>query len=84
MIFSILFYGFLIYLLYRLVFNFIIPIYRTTKQVKKGFREMHERMNQQQQQNQHNGADTQSNHQSTSKKPDSSQVGEYIDFEEIK
>jgi hypothetical protein len=81
MIFSILFYGFLIYLLYRLVFNFIIPIYRTTKQVKKGFREMHERMNQQYQQN---GAHSQTTHDQESKKPDTNKVGEYIDFEEVK
>ena len=88
MLAKIIFYGFLLYLLYRLVFNFIIPIYRTTRQVRSSFREMHERMNQHQQQSQHNGSNTHSDQntsQSTNgKKPNTDNVGEYIDFEEIK
>ena len=35
---------FLIYILYRLIFDFIIPIYNTTKKVKKQFGEMHNKM----------------------------------------
>ena len=69
---------FLLYLLYKLRFDFIIPIYRTTKQVKKGFREMHERMNDQM--NQQQGFQ---NPTSTTKAK-SEKPGEYIDFEEIK
>ena len=72
-----LFYFFLAYLLYRLVFNFIIPIYRTTRQVKKGFREMHERMNGRPQNNTQQNA-------SAPKGSDKPKVGEYIDFEEVK
>ena len=84
-----LFYAFLIYLAYRLVFYFIIPIYKTTKQVKKQFREMSARMNRsdghsrmedhmnQQQANQ------QSAHSPAENKKE--QVGgDYIDFEEVK
>ena len=71
----ILFYGFLIYLSYQLVFNFIIPVYRTTRRVKKGFQKMHQQMNEQQRQQ--NAA------QPTEQKTDQ-KVGEYIDFEEIK
>jgi len=75
-----LFYAFLIYLAYRLVFHFIIPIYKTTKQVKKQFREMHSRMEEhmnQQQANQQTG-DTQQENKTA-------QVGgDYIDFEEVK
>jgi hypothetical protein len=74
---KILFYGFLIYLLYQVVFNFIVPVYKTTKKVKKGFREMHEKMNEQVKQEQ-NSAQASSNN--TPKKS----VGDYIDFEEIK
>ena len=77
--FSLLFYGFLIYLLYRLVFHFIIPLYKTTKQVKKSFRNMQDQMRQHtdpygQQQPQNN----------PQKKPGASKVGDYIDFEEVK
>ena len=74
----ILFYGFLIYLLYQLVVNFIVPVYRTTKQVKKGFRQMREKMNEQMKQPQQASART-----SSAESPQNS-VGEYIDFEEIK
>jgi len=74
---KILFYGFLIYLVYQLVFNFIIPVYKTTKQVKKGFREMHDKMNEKAR-DQQNAAEASSN--SSPKKS----VGDYIDFEEIK
>lgn len=75
-----LFYAFLIYLAYRLVFHFIIPIYRTTKQVKKQFREMHDRMEdhitQQQEANQPTSVP-----ETEIKKQ---QAGDYIDFEEVK
>jgi len=74
---KILFYGFLIYLVYQLVFNFIIPVYKTTKQVKKGFREMHDKMNEQAKQQQ-------SSAQAASNDSHKKSVGDYIDFEEIK
>ena len=72
-------YAFLIYLAYRLVFHFIIPIYKTTRQVKKQFREMHSRMEDhinQQEVNQQSMAPKQEN----KKAP----TGDYIDFEEVK
>ena len=74
-----LFYFLLAYSLYQLIFRFILPIYRTTRQVKKGFREMQERMQQ------HGAAQpsrTQKNNANvrTSKE----QEGDYIDFEEVK
>jgi hypothetical protein len=75
--FSLLFYGFLAYLLYRLVFHFIIPIYRTTKQVKKSFRNMQEQMRQHT-----NPQDQQPGN--SQQKQGSTKVGDYIDFEEVK
>jgi len=75
MILRFLFYAFLIYLGFRLLFNFILPVYRTTKQVKKGFRDMHERMNQAA------GQQQQAKPQKAEEKP---KAGEYIDFEEVK
>ena len=74
-----LFYAFLIYLAYRLVFHFIIPVYKTTRQVKKQFREMHSRMEDQMNQYQANQQNA-SPHQENKKEP----VGDYIDFEELK
>jgi len=72
-----LFLVFVLYLGYRLVFDFIIPIYRTTTRIKKGFREMHEKMNQHP--GQQNGSSEQNSNDTTKGK-----VGDYIDFEEIK
>ena len=72
-----LFYAFLIYLGYKLVFDFIIPVIRTTRQVKRGFKEMKNRMEEQ-------GFTPggQVNSQPEPKKKDV--PGEYIDYEEVK
>jgi uncharacterized membrane-anchored protein YitT (DUF2179 family) len=79
MILSFLFYAFLAYLLFRLVFNFVIPVYKTTKRVKKTFREMKEQMN-----NQENGFTTQPQQEKKTTSNKKSTLGEYIDFEEMK
>jgi hypothetical protein len=83
-----LFFAFLIYLAYRLVFNFIIPIYKTTKQVKKQFHEMSARMNrsdgdskmEDHMAQQHASQQTPSSNNESKKQ----QAGDYIDFEELK
>ncbi len=78
--FRVLLYIFLIYLAYQFIFNFVIPVYKTTQRVKKGFREMHEQMN-----------DFASGQKQSTPQPSPSSnnsaketTGEYIDFEEIK
>lgn len=73
-----LFYAFLIYLTYRLVFHLIIPIYKTTKQVKQQFREMNSRMGD------HINNQNANQQTSTSTSENKDQVGDYIDFEEVK
>jgi len=79
--FSLLFYAFLVYLLYRLIFHFIIPLYKTTRQVKKTFRNMQDQMRQHTDPfNQQNAQDSQPQH----KKQGTNKVGDYIDFEEVK
>jgi hypothetical protein len=75
-----LFLVFVLYLGYRLLFDFIIPVYRTTKRVRKSFREMHERMNQHTEQYQQRENYTKQNQSNTNK----GSSGDYIDFEEIK
>ena len=74
---------FVLYLLYKLVFELIIPVAKTTKQVKKQFvdmsAQMEEKMNQQRQQ--------QPNAFNTTKTPaqqPASKNDDYIDFEEVK
>lgn len=70
---GILFFLFLAYLVYRLVVGFVLPIYRTTKQVKQSFREMREKMGEAQ-----GGTSQQQPVKQKAPKSD------YIDFEEIK
>jgi Sec-independent protein translocase protein TatA len=82
--FRIVFELFALYLLYKLIFDFIIPVAKTTKQVKKQFSDMNNRMQetmQQQQAQQQNNTFTKNTNTATSsgKKSD-----DYIEFEEIK
>ena len=71
---------FLIYILYKLIFEFIIPIYQTTKKVKKQFGEMHNKM-----QDQMNKFNQQQSSSTAKPQPDPVKKNEeYIDYEEIK
>jgi hypothetical protein len=78
MILRFLFYVFLFYMLYKLLFDFIIPVFKATRQVKRGFRQMQDHMNQQAGQQKQAGTVKQQ------PSNDKTQAGEYIDFEEIK
>ncbi len=73
-----LFYFFLVYLLYQLVFKFILPIYRTTRQVKRGFRDIQERMKG------HANANGSEKSPGPSKSSTTKKAGDYIDFEDVK
>lgn len=78
-LFRIVFELFALYLLYKLIFDFIIPITKTTKEVKKKFSEMsaqmEEKMNQQ--------TNTPPNAQFTSSTA-TGKKDDYIEFEEVK
>lgn len=83
---AIIFYALLAYILYQVIFRLVIPLYRATRQVKKGFREMNERMHQAGgepnpygQREQQNAASSE-----TAQHKGSPKAGDYIDFEEIK
>lgn len=66
-----------VYLAYRLVFDLILPVYKTTKHMKRQFNSMRDQMHQT------NGQQQTPNHNSTHSSQKST-VGEYIDFEETK
>lgn len=70
---------FVIYMLYKLIFEFIIPVYNTTKQMKNKVNEMHRKMQDHQQANTKNFNATAS--EPAYNKPASE---DYIDYEEIK
>ncbi len=71
---------FLIYLVYKLIVNVIIPIYRSTKQIKKQFGDMHEnRQNMQQGQRPSPTPPPEQTAKTTKVKKE----GDYIEFEEV-
>ena len=69
-----------LYFLYRLVFDFIIPVYRSSKKVHKHIKEMQGKMHDhlRQQQEQYN------NPPPPPPPPHKRKDGEYIDYEEVK
>ena len=78
-LFRILFELFALYLVYKLIFDFIIPIYQTAKQVKQKVGEMQQKMNEQMAQQQRQPfTEADNSHSSKADKKD------YIEFEEVK
>lgn len=78
MIFRFLIYVFLFYLAYKFLFEFVLPVYRTTRQVRRGFRNMQEKMQQSA------GGFGQQARPEKEKQTHKGRTGEYIDFEEVK
>jgi Sec-independent protein translocase protein TatA len=75
---------FALYLLYKLVFDLIIPVAKTTNQVKKQFGDMQNQMKenmQQYHQEQPRSFTNTTVNQTASKKPS---ADDYIEFEEVK
>ena len=81
--------AFLFYILYKFVFGFLVPVFRTTQKIKAGFRDIRAQAEQnmnRQQANTTQANTTQANGSSTgnSNEKKKEPVGDYIDFEEIK
>jgi sortase (surface protein transpeptidase) len=77
---KLIFWAILIYLLYRLIFGFIIPVSKATRQIKSKIREAQANQQRFQQQHQQN-VPRQEQFQKNEPKPSDS---EYIDYEEVK
>ena len=75
----------LAYIVYQFIFKLVIPVYLASKKIKKGFREMHSKMQEQSfdfnQGQQQNGYQAQP---SSSKPEPKKKSDDYIDFEEVK
>ena len=69
---------FLFYLLYRFIFELVIPIFRTTREVKKKMNEFQQNLNRTAE---NNRTSNESAAKPTASKPPKE---DYIDFEEIK
>ena len=66
-----------LYLVYKLIFDFIIPVYKTTRQVSQKMGEMQSKMNE------HPGKQ-QSQANTATEKPAEPANADYIEFEEVK
>jgi len=71
---------FVIYILYKFIFEFIIPVYKTTKHVKQKMNDMQQQMRQEQG-SPANGPFTKPGSADAPKRP---AHDDYIDYEEIK
>jgi hypothetical protein len=71
----------ILYLLYKLVFDFIVPVSRTTTQFRNHVNEMRNRQEQMRTQQQNSSSRTKP---ASTKKNTTTTDGEYIDFEEVK
>jgi hypothetical protein len=79
---KIILYALLAWFLYNLVFRIVLPVYRTTRQVKKRFDEMRDQMEKDTTRQQTGYAQQP---QQPVKKPDTARpAGDYIDYEEVK
>lgn len=65
------------YCIYKIVFDFLIPLFRVTSRMKRQVREFQRQANGEFQNNQHDNI-------TKPKNPSAEKAGEYIDFEEIK
>ncbi|CAN5897898.1 hypothetical protein BH11BAC4_BH11BAC4_18660 [soil metagenome] len=71
---------FVIYILYKFIFEFIIPVYKTTKQVKQKMDDMNQRM----QQNQDIPVKDPYTNAHAAEVPKRPAHEDYIDYEEVK
>jgi hypothetical protein len=76
---KILLYGLLLWFLYNFIFRFVVPVYKTTRDVKQKFREMHRKM-----QDQPSPRPGFTEPPSSQKSTAPGREGDYIEFEEIK
>ncbi|MEO8771093.1 MAG: hypothetical protein ABI402_13430 [Ferruginibacter sp.] len=79
-IFKLAFELFIIYMVYKLIFDFIIPVYNTTKQMKQKMADMHQKMQEQQKTEQF--TQTKAPMEKDTHKKSFSE--DYIEYEEIK
>ncbi len=73
-----------IIVLYKLIFDFIIPVYRTSKNIRRQFKDMNQQM--QEKMNQFNQANQANQQQAPPQQQQKKAASDkdYIDFEEVK
>ena len=79
MLAEVFFFGIVIYIIYKIVFDFFVPVSQATKQMRQQFRNMNDHAQQQQ-----NNYQQQNQPQNNSQPKSKNVVGDYIDFEEVR
>ena len=74
---TIILYALLAWFLYQFIFKLVIPVYKASRKIRRGFRDMQEKMNEQYSQQQ-----KQAPQEPT--RPAKAPAGDYLDFEEVK
>lgn len=67
-----------VYILYQIIFNFIVPLYRASKKMKSTFNDVQSKMQE------HQNAANPTHFDAQKKKPTQTASGDYIDYEEVK
>lgn len=75
---------FLLWLAYKVIFDFIIPVYQSTKQVRQQMGDIQARMREQFQQQQQSQRTAQQQQQQRASQQRPADKGDYLDFEEVK
>lgn len=75
---SFILYALLAYILFQFIFRFLVPLFIATRTIRKGFREMRSRMEEEPQQEGFHPK------QQTARPAAREKAGDYIDFEEVK
>jgi sortase (surface protein transpeptidase) len=78
------FYGLVVYLIYKLVFEFVIPVGKASNQMREKLQEMQEQQRFQQEQARAQAQTQTKPEPVSSTKPPASSSKDYIEFEEIK
>jgi hypothetical protein len=83
---KLLFYGFLIYLLYKIIFDVVVPVSNGVKSVRQNMEQMQKQQAEAFKQAQNTGysSHTSNNNASAAPKKEAPVDAEYIDFEEVK
>ncbi|HVM87302.1 MAG TPA: DUF4834 family protein [Puia sp.] len=79
MLAEVLFYAIVIYLIYKIIFDFIVPVSHAGRQMKQQFQDLHDQMQQPS-----NNSQPQKRQQNNKQEKTKDVVGDYIDFEEVK
>jgi hypothetical protein len=81
---DVLFLAIVVYLAYRFIFNFLLPILRTTHHMRKQFQHMRDTAASGPDPRSSNHSQPTNNSQASEKRPHKPPAEDYIDFEEIK